>query len=99
MDKVSGKGLSTEDFTSALKNKLDELVNYDDGDIRNEIESLQNQLDTLTNSDDLEEVIAKYEELKAFLEGLGNDEYGAFVEEISERIATRSKSEDHQFKD
>ena len=88
VDKVSGKGLSTEDFTSALKNKLDELVNYDDGDIRNEIESLQSQLDTLTNSDDLEEVIAKYEELKAFLEGLGNDEYGAFVEEISERIAT-----------
>jgi hypothetical protein len=88
VDKVSGKGLSTEDFTSALKKKLDELVNYDDEDIRKDIESLQSQLDTLTNSDDLEEVIAKYEELKAFLEGLGNDEYGAFVEEISEKIAT-----------
>lgn len=88
VDKVSGKGLSTEDFTSALKKKLDELVNYDDEDIRSDIESLQSQLDTLTNSDDLEDVIAKYEELKAFLEGLGNDEYGAFVEEISERIAT-----------
>lgn len=87
VDKVSGKGLSTEDFTSALKKKLDELVNYDDEDIRKDIESLQNQLDTLTNSDDLEDVIAKYEELKAFLEGLGNDEYGAFVEEISKRIA------------
>ncbi len=92
VDKVSGKGLSTEDFTSALKKKLDELVNYDDQDIRDDIESLQNQLDTLTNSDDLEEVIAKYNELKEFLEGLGNDEYGAFVEEISKRIATLEAS-------
>lgn len=92
VDKVSGKGLSTEDFTSALKEKLDELENYDDEDIRNDIESLQTQLDTLTNSDDLEEVIAKYEELKAFLEGLGNDEYGAFIEEISKRIAVLEAS-------
>lgn len=88
VDKVSGKGLSTEDFTSALKKKLDELVNYDDIKLQEKVTSLQSQLDTLTNSDDLEEVIAKYEELKAFLEGLGNDEYGAFVEEISKRIAT-----------
>lgn len=92
VDKVSGKGLSTEDFTSALKEKLEGLVNYKDEDIRNDIASLQSQLDTLTNSDDLEEVIAKYEELKAFLEGLDNDEYGAFVEEISKRIATLEAS-------
>lgn len=92
VDKEDGKGLSDENFTSALKKKLEELVNYKDEDIRNDIASLQSQLDTLTNSDDLEEVIAKYEELKAFLEGLDNDEYGAFVEEISKRIATLEAS-------
>ena len=30
VDKVEGKGLSTEDFTTELKNKLDGLENYDD---------------------------------------------------------------------
>jgi hypothetical protein len=28
VDKITGKGLSTEDFTTALKTKLDSLVNY-----------------------------------------------------------------------
>lgn len=30
VDKVEGKGLSTEDFTTELKNKLEGLENYDD---------------------------------------------------------------------
>lgn len=30
VDKVEGKGLSTEDFTTELKTKLEELENYDD---------------------------------------------------------------------
>ncbi len=30
VDKVEGKGLSTEDFTTELKNKLNSLKNYDD---------------------------------------------------------------------
>ncbi|MDE6833921.1 MAG: hypothetical protein K2J39_06740, partial [Ruminococcus sp.] len=37
VDKVSGKGLSTNDFTTALKNKLDGLENYDDTKINAEI--------------------------------------------------------------
>ena len=89
--KEDGKGLSEENFTSALKKKLNELENYDDSTLQTKVASLQSQLDTLTNDDSIDEVIAKYEELKAFLEGLGNDEYGAFIEEISNQIAELNK--------
>lgn len=34
VDKVSGKGLSTNDFTTAEKNKLSGLENYDDSEIK-----------------------------------------------------------------
>ena len=37
VDKVSGKGLSTNDFTTTLKNKLDGLSNYDDTKIKSDI--------------------------------------------------------------
>ncbi len=45
VDKVSGKGLSTNDFTTALKTKLEGLTNYDDSDIRNSITNIQNMVD------------------------------------------------------
>ena len=89
--KEDGKGLSDENFTSALKKKLDAFKNPEDYALQTQIESLQSQLDALTNDDSIDEVIAKYEELKAFLEGLGNDEYGAFIEEISNQIAELGK--------
>ena len=38
VDKIEGKGLSTEDFTTLLKQKLEELQNYDDRDIRELLE-------------------------------------------------------------
>lgn len=38
VDKVEGKGLSTEDFTTLLKLKLEELQNYDDRNIRELLE-------------------------------------------------------------
>ncbi|MDE5854432.1 MAG: hypothetical protein K2H19_05155, partial [Ruminococcus sp.] len=43
VDKVSGKGLSTNDFTNALKTKLDSLENYDDTQIKSEISTLSNK--------------------------------------------------------
>ena len=45
MDKVTGKGLSTNDFTTALKTKLEGLTNYDDSDIRTSITNIQNMVD------------------------------------------------------
>lgn len=58
VDKVVGKGLSTNDFTTALKNKLDGLQNYVHPDFHqiSEIEGLQDLLDTFAVYDNLAEV-------------------------------------------
>lgn len=40
VDKVSGKGLSTNDFTTAYKTKLDNLSNYNDTEIKSLISAL-----------------------------------------------------------
>ena len=37
VDKISGKGLSTEDFTTAEKKKLSNLENYDDSEVKSQI--------------------------------------------------------------
>ena len=42
VDKVTGKQLSTEDFTTPEKNKLAELNNYDDTQVQADITALQN---------------------------------------------------------
>ncbi|MBD5158892.1 MAG: hypothetical protein HDT23_01430 [Ruminococcus sp.] len=44
VDKVSGKGLSTNDFTTTLKNKLDGLSNYDDTSIKADIAEMSSQI-------------------------------------------------------
>ena len=43
VDKVDGKGLSTNDFTNEDKEKLDGLENYDDTEITQEIEDIQEE--------------------------------------------------------
>jgi hypothetical protein len=45
VDKVEGKGLSQEDFTTELKSKLDGLSNYDDSTIT---EALSNKVDKIS---------------------------------------------------
>ena len=45
VDKVEGKGLSQEDFTTELKSKLDGLSNYDDSTIT---ETLSNKVDKIS---------------------------------------------------
>lgn len=42
VDKESGKGLSTEDYTSAEKNKLAGLSNYDDTSLSGRVSALEN---------------------------------------------------------
>lgn len=44
VDKVSGKGLSTNDYTTVEKNKLAGLVNYDDTAIKQQITNLDNKI-------------------------------------------------------
>lgn len=57
VDKVEGKGLSTNDFTTQEKTKLATLQNYDDTNISNRVTTLENagyqtqsQVQTLINS-------------------------------------------------
>lgn len=57
VDKVEGKGLSTEDFTTELKSKLESLENYDDTEIKEDISNLEaeqteqdKQIDMLINA-------------------------------------------------
>lgn len=47
-DKVEGKGLSTEDYTTQEKNKLASLQNYNDSEVRELISALSLRLTTLS---------------------------------------------------
>lgn len=46
VDKVSGKQLSTEDFTSEEKTKLRELYNYDDATLKASIKAVEDKIKT-----------------------------------------------------
>jgi hypothetical protein len=82
------KGLSTEDFTTALKQKLDGLNNYDDTALKNAINSLQEQLNTLVNAD-ADKAIDTFNEIISFLEGVENtDTLEGILAGIQQRIAT-----------
>ena len=56
-DKVEGKGLSTEDYTTQEKNKLASLQNSNDSEVRELISALNLRLTTL--SEDLESLEAR----------------------------------------
>lgn len=47
VDKVSGKGLSTNDYTTTEKNKLAGLSNYDDSQISGRVTAAENDIATL----------------------------------------------------
>ena len=44
VDKVSGKGLSTNDFTNSYKSKLESLNNYNDTDVKNMISTCDSKI-------------------------------------------------------
>lgn len=51
VDKIEGKGLSTEDFTAELKAKLEDLENYDDTALAQRVSDIE--ADYLTSADTL----------------------------------------------
>lgn len=51
VNKVSGKQLSTNDYTTAEKTKLASLENYDDGELRSKVDALHNYDDTVVKLD------------------------------------------------
>lgn len=87
-DKIPGKGLSTEDFTTTLKNKLNSLNNYDDAEIKAAIESLRSDFDLLV-SGDTTRAIKSYNDIISFLEGIEDSEsLDSIIAGIQQQIAS-----------
>lgn len=94
VDKVDGKQLSTEDFTSLLKAKLDGLSNYDDTSIRNAINSLTTQINTLV-SGDASVAIESFNEIIAFLNGIEDSQsLDSIIAAIEQQIAGKQNTID-----
>ena len=67
--KVAGKDLSTEDFTTAFKNKLIGLENYDDAAVLASIATINQRIDTLLGGS-ASSAIDTFNEIEAFLAGI-----------------------------
>lgn len=86
VDKVNGKGLSTEDFTTLLKTKLEGLKNYDDTTLTNAINSLETRLNTIV-SGDTSTAIESFNEVVAFLENLTDtQDLSSIIASIEQQI-------------
>ena len=89
VDKVAGKQLSTEDFTSSLKAKLEGLSNYDDSTISSAVNNLQQSLNTLLN-DNPNNAINSFNEIIAFLDGVKDSEdLSGIISSIEGQIAKK----------
>ena len=89
VDKVDGKQLSTEDFTTALKNKLNGLSNYDDTAVSNALNKLRSDFDTLV-SGDTTNAIKTFNEVIAFLDGISDSEdLDSIIASIEQQIASK----------
>jgi hypothetical protein len=87
VDKEEGKGLSTEDFTSALKTKLEGLSNYDDDELSNALATLREDFDNLV-SGDTTTAIKTFNEVIAFLDGIQDtQDLSGIIASIEQQIA------------
>ena len=69
VDKIEGKQLSTEDFTTVLKEKLRGLTPYDDTNVVQSINNLRSQLDSIINGNSTT-AIETFNEVIAFLKNI-----------------------------
>ncbi len=69
VDKIPGKQLSTEDFTTALKTKLEGLNNYNDTELQEKIDTLTTNFNTLVNANP-SAAINSFNEIIAFLDNI-----------------------------
>lgn len=94
VDKVAGKGLSTEDFTTTLKAKLESLKNYDDTAIQKAISGLQTQLDTLVEGN-ASAAIESFNEIIAFLNGIEDSQsLDSILASIEQQIVSKLSKEE-----
>lgn len=84
VDKVEGKQLSTEDFTTALKTKLEGLSNYNDTELSDKVSQLETKFTTLLEANP-DEAINSFNEIVAFLENISDSDT---LEEIVASIQT-----------
>lgn len=89
VDKIAGKQLSTEDFTTLLKQKLEGLQNYDDTAITNALSDLQTAFNTLVSGDSTT-AIKTFNEIIAFLSGIEDSEsLDSIIASIEQQIAAK----------
>ena len=104
VDKVSGKGLSTNDLTTELLNKLNSLENYDDTAVRNLITGISSRIDTLVG-ESASEAIDNFNEILAFLNGVSDTQtlqglISNLKKALENQIATKAnKSHTHAASD
>lgn len=90
VDKVAGKQLTTEDFTTALKQKLEGLSNYDDTAISEAVNTLRKDFDTLVSGDSTT-AIKTFNEIIAFLSGIEDSEsLDSIIASIEQQIAGKA---------
>lgn len=89
VDKDGSKVLSTNDFTNALKSKLEGLSNYDDTTISNAVNKLRTDFDTLV-SGDTTTAIKTFNEVIAFLDGITDtQDLEGIIASIEQQIAAK----------
>ena len=89
VDKVEGKQLSTEDFTTALKTKLEGMSSFDPTEINNKVDGLQSQINTIV-SGDASTAIDSFNEIIAFLNGVQDTEsLDGIIVGIEQQIAAK----------
>lgn len=74
VDKETGKGLSSNDYTTQERNKLAGLSNYDDTALQAAVVSLQNALAALVGGADVQGAIDTFNEVVAFLSGISSSD-------------------------
>ncbi len=79
VDKVTGKGLSTYDFTKDLKQKLEKLNNYDDTEIKEDITNIKKEQQD--QNADIEELQKTQTNLKQEISELQKDIQANSIEE------------------
>lgn len=94
VNKVLGKQLSTEDFTTVLKEKLESLKNYDDSALVLKIDAIQETIDTLF-SKDASSAIESFNEIVAFLDGIEDSEsLDNIIASIETQLADKANTKD-----
>lgn len=89
VDKVSGKQLSTEDFTTILKTKLEGLSNYDDTELSKALSTLRGDFNKLV-SGDTTTAIKTFNEIIAFLDGIqDSQDLSSIIASIEQQITAK----------